>query len=379
MNRKTLYTLVFLLALAFTSCSQSTKESVTKSFQTILDDAVKKKKINLSGVSMTVVSPDLDIHWTGVSGFDSNEKDNVLLPEQPFRIASLTKTFIAASILRLQENGKLSIEDPISNYISEEHREILEEDGYDPFSITIKHCLRHQSGLFDYAEGSSDYIEACAKDPNKRWTRTEQLQFAMRVGDPLGKPGEIYEYSDTGYILLGEIIENVSDLPLEEAMRILLKYKSLQLNSTWLESLEKRPEGLPDPVHRYLEDTDATLFDNSIDLYGGGGISSTAKDLGTFFNALFNGGVFEKENTIKLMTTKADLSEEESDEASYGLGMGITPFKDTVLYTHSGFWGTVWIHAPKYNTTIVINYTNDTEGAGIFGKTIAKIIELTEK
>ena len=378
MNYHRFLTLVFSVLYVCTSCSQPTKEETVRSFQKILEKAVEKKKNKLSGVSMAVVAPDVNIHWTGVAGFDSNEKDNILTAEQPYRIASLTKTFVAATILRLQEQGKLFIEDPISKYISELHQDILKSDGYDPSVITIKQCLQHRSGLFDYAEGSSDYIEACAANPQKRWTRTEQLQFAMRVGEPVGDPGEVYEYSDTGYILLGEIIEKISGLSLAGAMRNLLKYETLGLHSTWLESLEKRPEGLPDPVHRYMGTTDATLFDNSVDLYGGGGISSTSKDLGTFFNALFNGGVFENESSLKMMTTKGVPSGDKDDDGSYGLGMGIGSFLESNMYTHSGFWGSIWIHVEKYNTTVVINYTNDTNGAGIFKDTMEKIIKLTE-
>ena len=81
--------------------------------------------------------------------------------------------------------------------------------GYDLNKITIRHLLTHTAGLFDHA-GSNTYIEKVFADPFHEWTRTEQVQGCVDWGDPLFEPGEQFSYSDTGYILLGEIIENVT-------------------------------------------------------------------------------------------------------------------------------------------------------------------------
>jgi len=78
--------------------------------------------------------------------------------------------------------------------------------GYDPEAITIRHLLTHTSGLFDHG-GAEEYTEAILSDLMHPWTRTEQLRGAVEWGDPHGKPGEVYTYADTGYILLGEIVD----------------------------------------------------------------------------------------------------------------------------------------------------------------------------
>ncbi|MGY8915670.1 MAG: serine hydrolase domain-containing protein, partial [Flavobacteriales bacterium] len=310
--------------------------------------------------------------------YDSKQKTHKLSAKQPFRIASVTKTFVAAAILRLQEEEKLSLEDSIAPYLSDEHLQLLTTDGYDPKAITIKHCLQHRSGLFDYAEGNEFYIDSIIKNPSKKWTRTEQLKFAMDAGDPLGNPGEVYGYSDTGYILLGEIIEKITGKSLAPALRQLLEYNALGLKSTWMEGLEDTPLGISQPVHRYIGEYDATTLDNSIDLYGGGGISSTTKDLAVFFDALFNGQIFKNPETLTIMLEDPGRLPNGAESEDYRMGLSKEGVMGISGYMHRGFWGTVWIHMPKPNYTIVVNFTNEPEGAGIITNTTEKLQKLAK-
>lgn len=325
--------------------------------QQILEDGTTDEN-GISGISLTVISPELDINFSNATGYDSTEKKQALHVEQPFRIASLTKVFVATGILRLHEKGLLSIEDVIGKHISQEHIDILRKGGYNPDNITIRHCLMHMSGLYDYAEGGPDYIEEASKDPAKRWTRTEQIQFAMDHGKPQGAPGEIFHYSDTGYVLLGEIIERL-DTGLAEGLRSLLKFNELGMSSTYLESLEERPVGLLSNVKRYMETTDASDWDNSIDLYGGGGLVSNTKDLTVFLQALFNGGIYEQEDTLPIMLLKKEYNEKPLPSQRLGFGSVSGKKSGLEVYLHSGFWGTFFMHIPKYNCSIAMNNTND--------------------
>ncbi len=367
---------LIIVLLFVMGCKTTPKNSAN--FQLILDKSVKNKNNQLSGVSMTVIAPKLNILWTGASGFDSKKKTHKLSAKQPFRIASGTKTFVAAAILRLQEEKKLTLEDSIATYLSDEHLQLLRSDGYDPNAITIKHCLLHKSGLFDYAEGNTSYIDSIIKNPTKKWTRTEQLKFAMVAGDPLGNPGEVYGYSDTGYILLGEIIEKVTEKSLAQALRQLLGYDRLGMKSTWMEGLEDPPAGISQPVHRYIGDYDATTLDNSIDLFGGGGISSTTKDLAIFIDALFNGQIFKNTETLSIMLEDPGTLPYGAESEDYRMGLSKEGVMGISGYMHRGFWGTVWIHMPKPNYTIVVNFTNEPEGAGIITKTTEKLQKLAK-
>lgn len=325
----------------------------------ILQEEVNTPKTNVVGVSLTVISPQLGINFTSASGYDSTTKKQLLSADQPFRIASLTKTFVATSILRLREKGLVNIDAPITDYISKEHSAIIEKGGYDPSKITLKHCMMHTSGLFDYAEGNREYITEASKDPTKRWTRTEQIQWAMDHGTPQGQPGETYHYSDTGYVLLGEIIEKKTGMGLAEGMRDLLRYDTLRMSSTWLESLEDQPEGLPASVKRYMGRLDASTWDNSVDLYGGGGLQSTTRDLASFLQALFSNQIYEQPETLPVMLLKSEYTGDPL--TAYRLGFGYIKGRESGVeaYMHSGFWGTLFMHFPAYNCSIAINHTTD--------------------
>lgn len=330
----------------------STNQDVA--FQSILD----KQSQNSTGVLMSVFTPTLDLDWQGASGFDSKTREQKLVPEQPFRIASITKTYTAVAILRLHEMGALAIDDPIAGYISQAHKDILSQDKYDLNAITIRHCLQHTSGLFDYAVGSNDYVTTAMENPNKRWTRTEQIQFAVDHGDPVGKPGQIYHYSDTAYILLGEIIERLTGKGMAQAYRELIDFKKLGLETTWLESLEPAPEGVVSKAKSYLDQLDATQWDNSVDLYGGGGYVANTRDLTTFYHHLFNHNIFESPETLTLMLSDNGIKDQGSSASAYKMGLWQINTPHGSGYMHNGFWGSAVIHFPDYNATISLYYVD---------------------
>ncbi len=370
----------FIVMMGLSVMVTAQVENHNNALQSILDKACKKKKNTIIGVSLSIKSPELQIDFSGSSGFDSTEKLHPVDVEQPFRIASLTKVFVATSILRLYEKGLLSLEDPISNYISEEHIAILKSGGYNPELITIRHCLTHTSGLYDYAEGGPEYIEEASKDPNKRWTRTEQIQFAMDNGKPHAAPGEEHHYSDTGYVLLGEIIEQLNKSGLAEGLRELLKFDDLGMSATYLESLEIRPNGLLPNVKRYMGEIDASNWDNSIDLYGGGGLVSNTKDLSVFLQALFNGKIFDNPDTLDIMLLKKEFDDKGKELPEQRLGFGSVVGKKSGLevYMHSGFWGTLFMHIPEYNCSIAMNYTYDGDSNAL-QETIDYVLEMGKK
>lgn len=353
----------FLYIISFLSISilgcQSLKsvEPINNEFQILLNELTASNLNPTQGVSLSVYAPDFNISWSGVSGVSDVKEKTSLTIDQPFRVASITKTYVAASILILHENGTLTIDDPISKHISTAHLDILKKGGYQPDEITIRHCLNHTSGLFDYAVGSDNYINIAFKNPKKRWTRTEQLEGAMNWGKPVGQPGEKYHYSDTGYILIGEILEKYSNKNLGGTLRTLLKYNQNQFDDTWLESLDDTIASSLPQVRRYFQRRDYTDWDNSIDLYGGGGLVSTTNDLARFFFKLFNGEIFSQPNTLKLMLSKSGL--DQTIDSNYRLGLQAVKIFGKEAFMHSGFWNSYAIYVPEYNASIALNFTRD--------------------
>jgi D-alanyl-D-alanine carboxypeptidase len=181
----------------------------------------------------------------------------------------------------------------------------------------------------------------------------------MEWGDPLGTPGEIYSYCDTGYILLGQILEGSTGQSLAGAVRGLVDFEKLGLNATWWETLEQRPEGIPDRAHQFFGDLDTTEFDPSFDLYGGGGLAATMRDLAHFFKELVTDGIYAKPETLDTMLTTLDglrlppgATESALPAGAYRMGVWINEVDGLTEYRHTGFWGTAVIYVPELDLAL---------------------------
>ncbi len=183
----------------------------------------------------------------------------------------------------------------------------------------------------------------------------------MNHGKPLAQPGTEFHYSDTGYVLLGEILERVTGQSLAAAYRTLLHLNQLGLADTYLETLEPKPAHAKQRAHQYLGTIDTAGFDPSFDLYGGGGLVSTVDDLARFYRALLGGHVFAKAATLHAMLGNPRLP------GTSGLGMGIfaESIGQTACWHHDGFWGTTVLHCPGAHATIAVtvNQANNFESA----------------
>jgi D-alanyl-D-alanine carboxypeptidase len=349
-----------LIALAPPTLGQDIPELEDR-LQALLDGVVESGAA--PGIMMRVDAPAIGLAWSGVSGVADVDSGEPLTRHNPVRIASNTKTYVAAAVLRLWEEDRLGLDDPLSLYLPDEYAETLAADGYDLDGITIRHLMTHTSGLYDYADRDL-YVEAVFADPTHRWTPKEQIGLAVEWGDPYGRPGEVYRYSDTGYVVLGLVLESAYGKPLAAALRELLDFEALGLGATWLETLEDPPAGAADRAHQYMGDTDTYDFDPSLDLYGGGGLVSTADDMAAFVRALFDGGVFRYAATADTMlTTVPDAREGPALDGSpmvpgvYRMGVMVREVRGLETYFHTGFWGTLAAYLPQRDISLSIAVT----------------------
>lgn len=356
-------TLCWQLANVSPAMSQAQdRRALEQGLQAIVEEVLAADRRN-PGVLLHVDAPRLDLSWSGAAGFASVDPRQPLSPQDPVRIASNTKTFVAAAILRLVESERLELDEPIDRHLSDDSLAELRRGGYDPGAITLRHLLTHTSGLFDYAS-SRTYGELVSRNPHRRWSRLEQLHGAMTWGKPHGPPGEVYGYADTGYILLGEILERETSQPLAAALRQLVGYSRLGLESTWLESLEPRPEGARERAHQYIDWLDTWDWDPSCDLYGGGGLVSTVGDLARFWRALFTGGVYDKPETSETMLTTvaatrmiADPYETATTPGAYRMAVLVDEVDGTTVYLHTGSWGTLAAYVPSLDLAVAAAVT----------------------
>jgi D-alanyl-D-alanine carboxypeptidase len=314
---------------------------------------------------LLVLAPERGIDVEVSAGVADRATGEPLRPGSRFRLASVTKSFVGAATLRLVEDGELSLEASLDDLLPREYLDVLRRGGYDTASIGLRHLLAHTSGIYDFAASAYDpsipdsFDDAIAREPTHRWTRMEQIDFAMTHGKPYGPPGAFFAYSDTNACLVGEILERKTGLDLGAAMRTLLEYERLGLRSTWLESIEPEPSELPQLSHQYEADVDVAGIDPSVDLYGGGGLMSTCRDVATFFRALLQEDAYRKPETLATMLTTSEgvpPSPEtalEDSPADAGLYIFKAELDGATWWGHDGYWGTAALTCPERDVTIV--------------------------
>ncbi len=338
------------LLLPIVFVANASAQSFQQQAQALLD-SIYHADTTVVGLVVHMEAPDRNISWTGASG-RSGKGGAVLDPEAPFLIASNIKTYVSATILRLVEEGKLTLNDPVGPLLTERTRDLFASDGYDLQAITLTHLLSHTSGFDSYTDHG--YIDSIAAKPMHRWTRDEQLERTVAVGSKLAEPGEHYSYTDVNYLLLTEVIEGRTGKPFTAAMRELLRYDEMGYAHTWMPTLEPMPAGTLPLVHQYWDDRawDSHAIDVSTDLYGGGGIACSARDLARFNQDLFTGRVVRDRSTLAAIHTTVETQ----DSLPSGYQLGVTTFtvRNMPAYGHGGFWGTKAMYLPKLNATVSI-------------------------
>lgn len=270
-----------------------------------------------------------------------------LAPQHMFRIASVTKTYTAAAVLRLVEEGAVGVAAPLDTLIDEDINGILLSDGYQTNQITLKQVLSHTAGLYDHAQ-SAKYIQRIMDNPQHVWTRKEQIAAGAEWGEPVGTPGDKFFYSDTGYLLLGHILERMTGKPLPVAVRNLLAFDKHGLQETVWERGDSKPVLEAQRVHQYLSGADTFDWDPSVDLFGGGGLLASPRDMARFYGLLMAGKIFEKPETLSLMLSPAGLPQ----GSPYRLGLFEKHYDGLRVYEHGGFWGTLVMHDPATGITV---------------------------
>ncbi len=315
-----------------------------------------------------VLAPGLEVDVEVAAGVADLATGESLRPGSRCRIASVTKSFVAAAALRLVEDGRFSLDSTVATLLAGEYDELLRSGGYATETITLRHLLTHTSGIYDFAADAYDanivdgFEAHVERDPRRRWTRFEQIEFAVSHGHPYAPPGTVFGYSDTGACLVGEILERVTGTTMGAAIRELAGYERLGLAHTWQESIEPEPRDLPPLSHQYEGEIDVADMDASVDLYGGGGLMSTCRDLARFFRALLRGEIFRDPTTLTTMTTTLEgipLTEEAGwpeDPSTQGMFLYRREIVGETWWGHDGYWGTTAFTCPARDVTIVAGH-----------------------
>ena len=306
---------------------------------------LQSRRMDVQGFAVAVYLPNGTIVSAATGEADPDGRP--MTPDTPVRMASITKTFVAVAVLRLWEDKSIDLDASIGDLISAEHSEILTSDGYDVDRITVRHLLMHAGGLNDHFGGDA-FKSMVLSEPTRKWTRTDQLKIMIDTTDPVSEPGYVFAYSDTGYLLLGEILERLTDEPLGSAVRRLVKFDRIGIADAWWDAEETPSENVPNRAHQWLGDIDTYPIDGSVDAYGGGGVVANAEDIARFFSALFSGEVFDRAETLQLMIEAPGHPE----ESPYRIGLFERSIHGHVAFGHGGFWGTDVFVLPELNVTV---------------------------
>lgn len=235
-------------------------------------------------------------------------------PAQPYYAASIGKTFTATIIGILSDNGHLSFDDPISEYLPESLLDNLHTiDGTDyTDDIRIRHLLGHTSGLpHSLPEGGKMFFntrleespegktlfDEMLEDPDRLWEPAETIEWATQNLDPHFPPGEECYYSEFGYNLLGLIIESVTGHAYHEALDEFL-FGPLEMDHSYLPPFSEPAVASELPTAPFYIDEqkiDVDSVPSFSAFYAGGQTVNTSEDLFRFHRALVEGELVSDE------------------------------------------------------------------------------------
>ena len=349
-------------ALLVVSAVACTQDDDSGTLQTVADSV--RVVSGAPGVIVAVRTPSGVVH-RAASGVADLESERPIRADDAFRLGSVSKTYTSTVVLRLVEDGLLSLDDRLSQYLPGFPRG--EE-------VSVRHLLDHTSGLRDFylylyfRPDRAEMIELVTR----RWSEEELLELSARFGFSFD-PGADWAYSNTNYFLLGVIIERVTGRPLGHAYQTYI-YEPLGIRDTWLS--EHEPARLPLLTTGYMGHVDdwkhsemfgelgpTTVLDRSPVEWGAGGLVSTAAEAISFLSGLMNGALLGAEQ-LAAMQSFRDTPRQGIGRASgvtkpdgYGLGLVRLELPGSTLVGHGGLFtghtAGVW-HLPACDVTIAL-------------------------
>ena len=289
-----------------------------------------------------------DEQWISARGMADLGASTPLVTTDSFRIGSVTKTFVATLILQFVEENKLELDTPMSTWLSSDIVDNIEYGN----EITLRHLLTMQSGIFDYTE-SGDFWEEVDANPAYAWTAEKTLDYVLGEAAYFA-PGAEFYYTNTNYILLELIIQEITAMSLAEAMADYI-FEPLDMANSYMEDGANLS---PDIVQGYAyydndDELDNVTYINEGVGLGDGGIISTVYDLDIFIRALLTNDLLE--------AASLEQMRDFDDESAYGLGLSLDEFGDWQLIGHNGStagFQSAMYYLPEVDMSIILLTNN---------------------
>lgn len=313
-KRVYLTTIILFIGIVAFGQSSSNKESKITSF---LDNL---NQDDFSGTILVAYNDEIiEKRAYGQASIEFNVKNNI---DTKFNIASITKPFTAVATLQLYEQGKLNLKSPIGDYLPDYPNKLVRD------SVTIHQLLTHTSGLNNFYVADSDKIR------NMEYKNISDF-VPLFVNDTLlSKPGTKYNYSATGFVILGLIIENVSGKNYYDYIKDAILKPAEMFNTTELEIdsiVCNKASGYTSMFgeNKFLKKNDYYLTKAS----PGGFYYSTVSDLFNFSKALRNHKLLNKKTTELMFEPKV-----KGYNTHLGYGIDVDQRYNQTIIGHSGGW-----------------------------------------
>lgn len=352
---------IVVIPIFLLNCNGSVQKSDSTFAQAIDDLVADYINPDSPGLSLLVMEKGSELVRKGY-GLASLELKVENDPKMIYKIGSLTKQFTAAAVLKMEEEGILSIKDDIRKYLPDYPDQ--------EYIITIENLLNHTSGIPSFTDRKD------MSDIEKTELTPDQL-IALFKDESLDFPcGEQYSYSDSGYALLGLLIERLSGITYEKFITQNL-FSKAKLNNTFCDNPEKlimnRASGYTSDSLGYKPAQYMTMKVP----FAGGNLISNVNDLYTWTKALHNGEMISEEQYLKMFTSGKLTS---GEYTGYGFGTFVKTFANQPVYFHDGWiygFNSKQIYFPESDLFIVVMSNSTTiESHEIASKIVAEFFKI---
>lgn len=308
------------------------------------------------------------------------------IPDQHFHSASVGKLMTSILIFIAIEQGKIALDTHVKSILKQGMMdELFVIDGQDfQDEVTIEQLLGHTSGVNDYFESKafdgSLFTDEVILHPDTFWKPETLLEYTKKHQKAIAKPGQKFFYSDTGYILLGLIIEQVFGMPFHEALDFYIFKPSNMMDTTLCFYSEGFNQTALAPL--YINGVDVHLFTSLSCDFSGGGLSTTTSDLLKFIENLQSQRLISQKS-LDLMTS---FDHRYRQGLYYGVGMMQIRFEEFFFLLKSlprlqGHLGVTGVHAwfnPITKDSFVMNVGNTKDMVKSF-KLLISIMQLVQR
>ncbi|MFI5261423.1 MAG: serine hydrolase domain-containing protein, partial [Candidatus Limnocylindrales bacterium] len=293
------------------------------------------RRLHLPGVQATIALADGET-WSGAAGIADQRTGRLMTTADVFDVGSITKTFVAADVMRLVESGAMQLDDPLSRWLPRYPNAA---------HITLRELLSHTSGIADYFANGKLLGELGAA-PRRTWLPAALLPF---VGKAVFPPGKGWSYSNTNFLLLGEVVEAATGRPLGDELGasflapLGLRATALQAGTLAAPAPDLGPLAHPyqrvagaKVVYRDLGDGSGYLPFTSLAtaLGSAGSMVSTSSDLARWGLQLYGGRLLQPGSLVAMEDTAISASYHPAFD--YGLGTQALAIDTFPSYGHGG-------------------------------------------